>query len=310
MAVQGSLKSWLKGLVAHLVNNVRRRINRYLVVSVSLLICCCFCLLSPGFATTSAAVLAPSDREMLLLKASGGKFGGSENAFSQHAFSTKTAQGLVLWRDTSPERVVYINPENKTYFEISLSEYLEDTRGGSRSLSHYQSSQVKAVHLPDGTAAMEITYKGQASRRHRAESGNMGPNSVEHSLSIDKDLSGKSNTDAGQVELAQVICLSNVKLSAAMNKVWCLIMNCEAKLGFPVNLRGRTSHREQRELGRKANMRDLFVYHSLKLVPLDKQRFLIPQGFKKARDKSALYFSESGVLESNDLDDLFRGKVR
>ncbi len=57
-------------------------------------------------------------------------------------------------------------------------------------------------------------------------------------------------------------------------------------------------------------MRDLFVFHSLKLVPLDKKRFLIPQGFKKARDKTALYFSESGVLKSNDLDDLFRGKLR
>ena len=238
-------------------------------------------------------------------------FGGSENAFSQHAFSTKTAQGLVLWQDTSPDRVVYVNPENKTYFEISLPEYLEDSRGGKRGHSRYQSSQVKAVHLPDGTAAMETTYMGHASRRHHSESGNMGrSNSIEHSSSFERTQSGKSNRDVGQVELAQVICLNNVKVSATMSKVWCSIMNCEAKLGFPVNLRGRSSHREQKELGRKANMRDLFVYHSLKLVPLDKKRFLIPQGFKKARDKSALYFSESGVLESNDLDDLFRGKVR
>lgn len=297
--------------MAHLVNNVRKRINRYLVVGLSLLFSCCFCQPLSVIAAPSPAVLAPSDREMLLLKASGGMFGGSENVFSQHAFSTKTAQGLVLWQDTSPERVVYINPENKTYIEISLSEYLEDNRGGKRSFGHFQSSQVKAVQLSDGTTAKEITYKGPAPRRHRAESGRLGrANSIEQSSLITGVVSGTGTRDANQVELAQVICLSNVRLSAAMNKVWCSIMNCEPKLGFPVILRGRASHREQRELSQKANMRDLFVYHSLKLVPLDKKRFLIPQGFKKARDKSALYFSESGVLESNDLDDLFRGKVR
>ncbi|MBP6746110.1 hypothetical protein KA344_12820 [bacterium] len=305
------LRNCVMGLVAYGVSTILRPINLQLLLSVSLLLCTCFGQLLPGGAATSAAVLAPSDREMLLLKASGGMFGGSENAFGQHAFSTKTSQGLVLWQDTSPDRVVYINPENKTYFEVSLSEYLEDNRGGKRSFGHYQSSQVKAVQLSDGTAAKEITYKGPASRRHRAELGSLGSanSSEQYSLS-NRVVSGTGSRDATQVELAQVICLSNVKLSAAMNKVWCSIMNCEPKLGFPVILRGRASHREQRELSQKANMRDLFVYHSLKLVPLDKKRFLIPQGFKKARDKSALYFSESGVLESNDLDDLFRGKVR
>lgn len=247
---------------------------------------------------------------MLLLKASGGMFGGSENAFSQHAFSTKTSQGVILWQDTSPDWVVYINPENQTYFKISLSEYLEDNRGGKRSFGHYQSSQVKTVQLSDGTAAKEITYMGQASRMHRTESGNLRrANSREQSSLIDRDLSGMGTRDANQVELAQVICLSNVKLSAAMNKVWCSIMNCESELGFPVNLRSRASHRKERELSQKANMRDLFIYRSLKVVPLDKKRFLIPPGFKKARDKTALYFSESGVLENHDLDDLFRGKV-
>lgn len=292
------------------MNNFRRRTHCYLVVSVSLLFCSCFCQPLLGIAASSSVVLTPSAREMLLLKASGGMFGGSENAFSRHAFSTKTAQGLVLWQDTAPEWVVYINPENKTYFEISLSEYLEDNRGGKRSFGHYQSSQVKVVQLSDGTTAKEITYKGPAPRRHRAESGRLGrANSIEQSSFINSVVSGTGTRDANQVELAQVVCLSNVKLSAAMNKVWCSIMNCEPKLGFPVILRGRGSHREQRELSQKANMRDLFVYHSLKLVPLDKKRFLIPPGFKKARDKTALYFSESGVLKNHDLDDLFRGKV-
>jgi hypothetical protein len=157
---------------------------------------------------------------------------------------------------------------------------------------------------------MDTIYKGQASRRYHSKSGNTGrSNSIERSSSFEKAQSGTSNLDADQVELAQVICLNNVKLSAAMSKAWCSIMNCEAKLGFPVNLRGRSSHREQSELGQKARLRDLFVYHSLKLLPLDRKRFLIPQGFKKARDKSALCFSESGMLETNDLDDLFRGKV-
>ncbi|MBP9091032.1 hypothetical protein KBI23_08385 [bacterium] len=129
----------------------------------------------------------------------------------------------------------------------SLSEYLEDNRGGKRSRPHYQSSQVKAIQLPDGTAAKEITNKGKAARRHGAESGNLSrSNSREQSSSIDRVVSGPGNRDVNQVELAQIICLSNVKLSSAMNKVWCSIMNCEATLGFPVNLRGRASHCEQR----------------------------------------------------------------
>ncbi len=262
------------------VNSSQSRIKYQLTLAVSAVLSACFVLLLPGVAATSAA-LAPSDSQMLLLKASGGMFGASENAFSQHAFSTKTAQGLVLWQDASPDRVIYVNPENKSYFEISLAEYLSDHHSGKRSFSNYQSSQVKAVRLPDGTAAMETTYKGQTSRKH----------------------------DLGQVELARVISLNNVKLSASMSKAWCSVMSCDPKLGFPVNLKRRSSRREQRELGQK-ELRDLFVYRSIKLVPLDKKRFLIPQGFKQARDKTALYFSESGVLENNDLDDLFRGKVR
>lgn len=262
------------------LNSSQSRIKYQLTLTLSVVLSGCVFLLLPGLAATSA-VLAPSDSKMLLLKASGGMFGASENAFSQHAFSTKTAQGLVLWQDTSPDRVVYVNPENKSYFEISLAEYLSDHRSGKRGFSNYQSSQVKAVRLPDGTAASETTYTGQSLRKH----------------------------DPGQVELARVISLNNVKLSTAMSKAWCSIMSCDTKLGFPVNLKKRSSRREQRELGQK-ELRDLFVYHSLKLVPIDKKRFLIPQGFKQARDKTALYFSESGVLENNDLDDLFRGKVR
>lgn len=262
------------------LNRSQSRIKYQLTLVLSVVLSGCFVLLLPGVAATSAA-LAPTDSQMLLLKASGGMFGASENAFSQHAFSTKTAQGLVIWQDTSPDRVVYVNPENKSYFEISVAEYLSDHRSGKRGFSNYQGSQVKAVRLPDGTAAMETTYTGQSLRKR----------------------------DVGQVELARVVSLSNVKLSAAMSKAWCSIMNCDTKLGFPVNLKKRSSRREQREFGQK-ELRDLFVYHSLKLVPFDKKRFLIPQGFKQARDKTALYFSESGVLENNDLDDLFRGKVK
>ncbi len=262
------------------VKSSQRRINCQLLLAVSLVLSGCLVLPLPGLAAPSAA-LAPTDSQMLLLKASGGMFGASENAFSEHAFSTKTAQGLVLWQDTSPDRVFYINPENKSYCEISLAEYLKDHRCGKRGFSDYQSSQVKAIRLPDRTAAMETTYKGQSLREH----------------------------NVGQVELARVVTLNNVKLSATMSKAWCSIMSCDTKLGFPVNLKKRSSRREQRELGQK-ELRDLFVYHSLKLVPVDKKRFLIPQGFKPARDKTALYFSESGVLENNDLDDLFRGKVK
>lgn len=291
------------------VKSSQIRINYKVMLSVSVVLSACFVLLLPGLAATSAA-LAPSDSQMLLLKASGGMFGASENAFSQHAFSTKTAQGLVLWQDTSPDQVIYVNPENKTFFEISLTEYLEDHRSGKHGFSNYQSSQVKAVHLPDGTAATETTYKGQASRKHHAESLSIErSNSIGRFSSIDKALPGRGDRDAGQVELARVICLNNVKLSAAMSKAWCSIMSCDTKLGFPVNLKKRSSRREQRELGQR-ELRDLFVYHSLKLVPFDKKRFLIPKEFKRARDKTALYFSESGVLENNDLDDLFRGKVR
>src|SRR5262249_51239160 len=73
-----------------------------------------------------AQAIGPTDSKMILLSATGSRWGGRESGFTPHSFSVKSNRGNAIWHDTDPDHMCMINPENKSYMYWTLDEYADD----------------------------------------------------------------------------------------------------------------------------------------------------------------------------------------
>ncbi len=234
-----------------------------------------------------ALALAPSENEVLVLRASGTMWGATENTFSNHAFSLKSCCGVVLWHDSQPDVVILLNPENKTFFKESLSKFISGNHYGVRRPFHFDKRLARKCKLSDGTIADEITY-------------------------FCKTLNGRGHPS---LPVLQVVTLRSVILPTAVLKAWSTIMLSEPKLGFPVMLRSDGLYHHLLDIDWKKRAtgkgwRALVSYHSLSLKPISEKSFTIPSDYRRAHDISAFYLSGTGILKKGDIDDLFRGSLK
>lgn len=212
---------------------------------------------------------------MVLLRASGAMWGATEDHFSRHAFSLRSHLGVALWQDARPETVILINPENKTYLPVHISEYIEDNNYGAHTPLLYNSTDKKDVVLPDGTRAVETTLQMKFPTGHKEPS-------------------------------ARVVSVKNIQLTPAMARAWCAVMLVKPEINFPVSLYMCKQAKVKGQKKRSPKWINTFVCGSIAQKPFDAKIFAVPRGYRKATDKSAFYFSDDGNLKDGDLTDLFR----
>lgn len=226
-----------------------------------------------------AWAMEPTATKMLLLKCTGSMLGPVEVFFAPHSFSILNSNGLVIWRDSEPGKVQLLNTENQTVLKVSLDEYIDDISSGLRDLSGTIKTGPTAVVMPDGRKATQMIYAAQTGRRGYK---------------------------------VQAVFLPDLKVSPQMVQAWCRIFFVESQYGMPVTVRHNKTLK-RRDLAEQSKSvdkawRTMIAYKSLESVPLRQERFAVPKNFKVAKDKSALYFSEDGVLKKEDIDDLFRSE--
>lgn len=252
-----------------------------------------FTLLTGCFAWggESASAKAPGKGEMILFRATGPMWGATENRFSEHAFSLKSNRGVALWRDTQPDKVVIINPENRTYLAESLFDYLDDNHYGAEVPIKFDSYEIKPHEPLQGHPCLETVYR----RKYKSRG------------------SAKPVLRAGlkdEFEVARTYSLQDIEIPPAMYRAWTTIMLSTTQKGFPVTASVRPGRGWYEGEGKADSRRDLISFVSIKFVPFAAQYFEIPRGFRQAKDKSGFYLSESGELKASDIDDLFRSDLK
>jgi hypothetical protein len=240
---------------------------------------------TPTLPAWAAPSLSPNDKQMVFLSLSGGRWGGVEGAFAAHCFSLKSSRGNAIWRDSSPESILLVNPENSSYISMSLEEYADDvSHHGHR--KRIVSTESKPIKLA-GQDGLETTIKTQNRQ--------------------------------GQINISQkVIALNAIKLPAKMSDAWDYIMASPAGSGFVVSLYSTKGGHQDYQDGTdrrgsygKKPLRPLVEFHSVKLLPVQKERFEVPKNYKVAADKASFYFSPEGqALKKEDIDDLFRSSTK
>lgn len=262
----------------------------------SLLAVCVFNFLFAILPAPGANSLVPTDKKMILLSAVGSRWGGTEDAFTNHSISLKSNRGNAVWNDRDPDHICLINPENKTYFVQTLEEYTSDlVKKRWHGSSNTKKLSAKEIKLIDGTPAIETML-------------------------------GPVNESGRQHRLHRVVSIPSVVLPDALARAWCFIMDCPPDTGFVVSLYKQHGKGEQTRdpyfgyaltapgTRPKAEQtaspgtlwRKLVEYKSVKVLPVQPERFEIPRSYKRAADETAFYFStEDGVLKKKDLDDIF-----
>src|SRR5262249_41293425 len=98
-----------------------------------------------------------------------------------------------------------------------------------------------------------------------------------------------------------------------VHQMWCRYTGFVGPdIGIPVSIyrvRGRGGgHRRKRSIyeERVEKMKSFLVPVELKRSTVEPSYFEPPKGFKKAKDRAALYLSTDGDMKQSDLEDFFR----
>lgn len=239
-----------------------------------------------------SAAPAGKTKETMLSITSRSDNGPLQIYLSRLGIRMKGKLGSSLWRSSDPRKATLMNPENKTYLDCPVEEYIHDLRDEDFpkiAVKRFKSAKAK---LPAGFSGNEYTvFYDQG-----------------------KDL-----------VFARVISLSKSGIPEPTHRMWCHYTGISgANLGLPVSIyrvRGRHAggrrgrrhsvgpyHAERASLRKPGSggLRSFLVPTELARKPLDPTLFTLPKGFKKAGDKAAFYLSQDGQMKQSDLEDFFR----
>lgn len=232
-----------------------------------------------GFAAKSAI----KKDKLLFIKGTGDLFADFRIKLTSTKIRIIGKQGGALWREESPDTVLMYNNENKVFVPQTVDQYIHEIHQGYRPIAIEQLEGPREILL-DGVKAR--VYHGFAN--------------------VPK---------LGRQNIAEIVCIDNNFLSPVAHQTWCKILGLNRlDLGLPVSL----VQKRDKIIGVKNNVAQ---YGSLVLVhvlqcnsiaeqPANSDSFSIPVGWKRGRDKGALFFSSDGKLKDKDLDDLFRTELK
>ncbi|MCA9804130.1 MAG: hypothetical protein KC777_19310 [Cyanobacteria bacterium HKST-UBA02] len=238
------------------------------------------------------AAPAGKSKETMLSITSRSDNGPLQIYLSRLGIRMKGKLGGSLWKSSDPRKATLMNPENKTYLDFPIEEYIHDLRDEDFpgiAVKRFKSAKAK---LPAGFSGNEYTVYYEQGK---------------------------------DIVFARVIGLSKSGIPEPTHQMWCHYTGISgADLGLPVSIyrvrgrhggghRGRRHsvgpyHAERASLRKpgKGGLRSFLVPTELARKPLDPTLFTLPKGFKKAGDKAAFYLSQDGQMKQSDLEDFFR----
>lgn len=238
----------------------------------------------------SAAALGAD--KMLVLKTQGELFGPASIRMSPLGLRVRTKIGESLWLKSKPAMFYMINPENKTYLEMTRQAYIDDLREDYPSLKFERVEVKKGGTLFDKPRQSTVLYR----------------------------------KDAGaELKAAEIESIARDMLPAEVCRIWCelftyqpepaqLPLNCKQliKRGWMTNL---MQHADGSVKGRghkrhNARWMEMVTTTDLQWQNCDPSVFRLPAGYKRAVDRASLYLSADGEIKKGDIEEFFMRELK
>ncbi|MBL8086167.1 MAG: DUF4412 domain-containing protein [Candidatus Obscuribacter sp.] len=189
---------------------------------------------------------------------------------SQDQVAVHCLTGSTLWSAARPARAIMTNPEAKAFADIALSEWIPWSR---RSLDNLNIVRVER--------SGEETLAGVR---------------CVHYLGYDTKGSGAVKSRP----CAEFWCLPKPACSKESLQYWCKLFALPAGYGLPIKVRQVSD----------GSFVTVFSPLSVKTRSDQKASFELPGGYRKVKDRAALYFAGvGGELKASDLNEFFRGDL-
>lgn len=245
-----------------------------------------------GMLALSLSTAAFAADKMLVLKTQGELFGPASIRMSPLGLRVRTKIGESLWLKSKPEYFYMINPENKTYLEMTRQAYIDDLREDYPALRFERKEVKREGSLFNKPRQTTVLYR--------------------------KD-------EGAELKSAEVESIARDMLPADVCRVWSelityqpepaqLPLACKQliKRGWMTNImqhvdgsvKGRGNKRHH------SHWMEMLTTNDLQWQNCDPSIFKLPAGYKRAVDRASLYLSTDGEIKKGDIEEFFMRELK
>jgi hypothetical protein len=239
-----------------------------------------FCLLLSLFGNDQATSVTAKN-EALKIRGNGDLFGDVDVIVAREGLLIKTKIGYMVWRADQPDRFCEVNPENKTFWPLTLDQWIADTRDDFPDLPKFSRVSTEIV-----------TISG---------------------VKLNRQTAYHSEPGSKETKVVEFYTLPNFSIPGQAQKAWSKALGLEQINGFPVGaaqiMRRQHRNRSLRQVSRDKWHPEVTPLYISFITP-SKTLFVVPSGYKECRDKASLLFSPGGEIKADDIEEFFIRKMK
>lgn len=259
-------------------------------------------LFSTGFLFFTFLPPALASEKMLVLKGAGELFDVFSMRLSEQGIRIRTKIGEGLWLAAKPQSYIMINPENKTFLEVSLKWYVEDLREDYPKIK-WDRKVEKLVGEKFGQKVTRTAYI-----RKDSLAKNSGPKDVNTELNA-AELDSIKVQGLPPAVLKVLTDLLSVESRGEILPIYCKQLMRRHWYGEMITgperrLKTRTNK------GREDTTKVMFEVKEFGWQPYDASFFRLSKDLKRARDRASLFLSTDGNIKEKDIEDFFMRELK
>lgn len=230
--------------------------------------------------------------KMLVLKGAGELFDAYSMRLSEQGIRIRTKIGEGLWLAAKPQSYIMINPENKTFLEVSLKWYVEDLREDFPKIKwDRKTEKVNGEKFGKKVIRTEFVRKDGNTELKAAELDSIKVEALPPAvLKVLTDLL----TIDSRGEILPIYC------KQLLRPKW----YGEMVTGPDRRLKTRTNK------GRENTAKVMFEVKELSWQPCDPSYFRLNKDLQRARDRASLFLSTDGNIKEKDIEDFFMRELK
>ncbi len=245
--------------------------------------------------------------KMLVLKGAGELFDVFSMRLSEQGIRIRTKIGEGLWLAAKPQSYIMINPENKTFLEVSFKWYVEDLREDYPKIK-WDRKVDKLVGEKFGQKVTRTTFIRKDSLSKNSLAKNSGPKDVNTELNA-AELDSIKVQGLPPAVLKVLTDLLSVESRGETLPIYCKQLMRRHWYGEMITgperrLKTRTNQ------GRENSTKVMFEVKELGWQPYDASFFRLSKDLKRARDRASLFLSTDGDIKEKDIEDFFMRELK
>lgn len=245
--------------------------------------------------------------KMLVLKGAGELFDVFSMRLSEQGIRIRTKIGEGLWLAAKPQSYIMINPENKTFLEVSFKWYVEALREDYPKIK-WDRKVEKLVGEKFGQKVTRTIFMRKDSLSKDSLAKNSGAKDVNTELNA-AELDSIKVQALPPAVLKVLTDLLSVESRGEILPIYCKQLMRRHWFGEMITgperrLKTRTNN------GRENTTKVMFEVKEFGWQPYDASFFRLSKDLKRARDRASLFLSVDGDIKEKDIEDFFMRELK